>query len=624
MSLPKLPRSTVALLLLALAGVLSGCGGSVTEPVSPVTPPPVTPPPPVIYTGLSFTASVLAGSKPIVGATLSLYAAGTSGNGSAATDLVNSAINTDATGSATIPAAYDCPSSSSMLYLISRGGTVTGSSSPNNSAVLMTTVGACGAVTSSTHVTLNEATTVASVQALAPFYSPLNGFGASATNTTGFTNAFTTAATLADPLTGVTPGPTLPSNAVSPAPRINSLANLVNACLVNASSCDTFFSSVANGGTAPSNTLDALYELARSPATNAASLYTASQASSAYAPTLTAVPTDWTPFIVYSGGGLDTPSGLGVDSTGSVWVTNYFNVASKFSPIGTPIFPSGITGSGLDESFGLAIDPSDNVWIPNEQPFTSVGIGSVSVFTSAGVSAAGTSGYLAGGLSYPLSIAIDPNGTAWVVDYGNSHVTLLDKNGNPLSGPTGYTSNYFAFPDVVAIDGNHFGWVGSLSDSSVTRVSPDGTGFVNYDCCQSASGIAVDQSNNVWIANYSGASVSMISSAGVIVSKLAYTGLGSLDRPQGIAVDGSGNIWVANYGKPYLTELAGASSSVPGASLTPATGLGADAHQISAYALAIDASGNLWVSNQGSDTITKFIGLATPVKTPLSGLPALP
>jgi hypothetical protein len=30
------------------------------------------------------------------------------------------------------------------------------------------------------------------------------------------------------------------------------------------------------------------------------------------------------------------------------------------------------------------------------------------------------------------------------------------------------------------------------------------------------------------------------------------------------------------------------------------------------------------VSNQGNNTVTKFIGLAVPVKTPLSGLPQLP
>jgi hypothetical protein len=43
-----------------------------------------------------------------------------------------------------------------------------------------------------------------------------------------------------------------------------------------------------------------------------------------------------------------------------------------------------------------------------------------------------------------------------------------------------------------------------------------------------------------------------------------------------------------------------------------------------AFALAIDASGNLWISNAGSNTLTEFVGLASPVKTPLLALPKAP
>ena len=45
---------------------------------------------------------------------------------------------------------------------------------------------------------------------------------------------------------------------------------------------------------------------------------------------------------------------------------------------------------------------------------------------------------------------------------------------------------------------------------------------------------------------------------------------------------------------------------------------------LEAFAVAIDASGNLWVTNFGSNTLTEFIGLAVPVKTPLIGPPQTP
>jgi streptogramin lyase len=229
-------------------------------------------------------------------------------------------------------------------------------------------------------------------------------------------------------------------------------------------------------------------------------------------------------------------------------------------------------------------------------------------------------------MNYPISTAVDPNGTVWVVDYGNSHLTLLNASGVPLSGTTGYSSGLFAFPVAVVVDGNHFGWVANQAGTTVTKVAADGTSFTNYNCCNGASGLAIDAGNNVWVANYYGNSVSLISSAGTVVSNGAYTGGGGIDHPQGIAIDGAGNAWVANFRAPYLTELSGTNAglSSAGAALTPATGYGTDAGLLEAYAIAADASGSLWVSNFGSNTVTKFLGLATPVKTPLSGVAQIP
>ena len=237
---------------------------------------------------------------------------------------------------------------------------------------------------------------------------------------------------------------------------------------------------------------------------------------------------------------------------------------------------------------------------------------------------AGATGYLSGGLNYPLSIAIDSDGTVWVVDYGNSHVTLLKSSGAPISGASGYSNASFVFPDAVAIDASHNGWIGNESNNLVVKVAPDGSSFTSYDCCNGAAGIAFDQQNDAWIANYFGNSVSLIAADGTILSNGAFTGLGSLTRPQGIAVDGAGNVWVANYRAPYLTELAGSQAATPGASLSPASGLGSDANLQGAFALALDASGNIWVANQTTNTVTQFVGLAAPVKTPLSPIPAQP
>ncbi len=583
---------------------------------------------PIVYTGLPFQATVQAGSKTIAGASVQLWAAGTTGSGSKGTALLASAVTASAQGVATIPASYNCPSATSLVYLVSNGGTVAGSSSANSNAVQLAGIGPCSSITSGSKYVISEATTVAAVAALAPFYSvssPAGGaIGASATNLTGLTNAFATAATLASVATGTSPGASLPANAASPAARVNSLANLLNACVTSASACTTLYSSTTAGTVVPTNTLDAAYLLATHPTANVSALYAQSLASTAYTPVLQAVPADWTMFLTVSGAGMNSPSGLGVDSKGNVWVSSYFNTASEFTPAGAAVFPNGVTGAGLNNSYGLAIDLNDNVWVPNEQPNNSAGgIGSVTELSSAGAALSGSTGYINGGLNYPLSIAIDPNGTVWVVDYGNSHLTLLNTSGTPLSGSAGYTTSLFAFPVAVAIDSNHFGWVVNQASNFLTKVAPDGSSFTNYDCCNLASGLAIDQGNNIWVANYFGDNVSLVANSGTVLAR-NLTGSGSVYHPQGVAIDGNGTVWIANYRAAWLTELAGSSAAVPGAALSPATGIGGDAALLEAYAIAIDASGDIWVTNQGSNTLTKFIGLATPVKTPLSGLPKQP
>ena len=271
-------------------------------------------------------------------------------------------------------------------------------------------------------------------------------------------------------------------------------------------------------------------------------LYAQSLTSTAFAPALTTASSDWTLFINFTGGGMNSPSGIGVDSTGNVWVANYVQVASKFSPLGAPIFSSGITGFGLAASYGLAIDAQNNAWIPNQNSPYSVNnaLGSVTELNSAGQPLSGSTGFASGGLNYPIAVAIDPNNTTWVLDYGNSHLTQLSSLGAALSGAAGYISPYFAFPVALAVDASHNVWVANFSDVTVTKVSQDGKTFTNYACCNAPDGLAIDQAGNVWIANYYGDSVSQISPTGAVVSNGAYTAGGTIYHPQGIAIDGGG------------------------------------------------------------------------------------
>ena len=577
------------------------------------------------YAGTLLSGKVMAGTVPVIGASVQLYAAGNTGNGLAPT-AIGSALTTDATGAFSITTAYTCPFNLSLLYIVARGGHIGVTGSNNSNIELMTVLGACNSISGSSGIIVNEATTVASAYALQQFLTADGKAGASATNFSGLSLAAASVANIVNIATGQAPGPNFPANSTAPTLLLNSLANVLDACIVTGgSACTGLYSAATVSGTVPSNTLDAILNVAKHPAANVGAIFTLSTATNQFAPFKASTPTDWTMFVTYAGGGMNAPSGIGIDSAGNVRVASYFSTASFFTNTGVPTIPNGVTGNNLSESYGLAVDQNDNSWIPSEQSSGSIngGIGTVVVLNSAGQPVSGTTGFSQGGLNYPVSITIDGTGTSWVVDYGNSHLTLLNNGGTPLSGATGYTSGLFAFPVAVGVDSKCYGFVANQATNTITRVPADGSSFTSFATGGGASGVAVDASDNVWVANYYDDSVGLLSNTGQVLSSGGFKG-GGLAHPQGIAVDGAGNIWVANYRGPALTELAGANATIPGAPLSPAAGFGLDAQLLEAFALALDASGNIWVTNFGSNTITEFVGMAAPVRTPLLGPVALP
>ncbi|MDH6132704.1 hypothetical protein P3T37_002090 [Kitasatospora sp. MAA4] len=110
--------------------------------------------------------------------------------------------------------------------------------------------------------------------------------------------------------------------------------------------------------------------------------------------------------------------------------------------------------------------------------------------------------------------------------------------------------------------------------------------------------------------------------------------------PWGVAVDGGDTVWVANFGGHRLAQLCGArlSSCPPGYTtgrpISPAgTGYTSDGLDRNT-GIQIDPSGNVWLAdnwqtvplqtNPGGHELVVFIGLATPVRTPLIGPPHRP
>ncbi|SNS41724.1 Chitobiase/beta-hexosaminidase C-terminal domain-containing protein [Granulicella rosea] len=193
----RLIKPLVATVLFTALGLftLSGCGISGSSTSSVVSAP--TPGPLSVGT---MSGTVHGGQFPVYNATVNLYAAGTTGYGNGSTLLATTITNASgkfqftklANGSTNSGASWSCPASDPnpdpQIYITAVGGNTQGTgvtTTNNTAAALIAAIGPCSSLNSSTPVSLNEVTTVATVFALAQYMNPGTSPGTEAIGTSG-------------------------------------------------------------------------------------------------------------------------------------------------------------------------------------------------------------------------------------------------------------------------------------------------------------------------------------------------------------------------------------------------------------------------------------------------------
>jgi len=258
---------------------------------------------PAAVAGIS--GSVHGGQQPVSGATIQLYAVGTSGDGSAATPLLTTIVTTDANGNFSITGLYTCPSASTLVYITATGGNP-GSGITNLQLALLAALGPCGSLTPSTFISINEITTVAAVYALAPYMTSFSGVGSASSDGAALANRFTYAGYFANTATGTTPGPNLPAGNSVPIAQVNTIADLLGSCINSlggvsgdTSVCGQFFSlSLPIGATPPTDAIGALLNLAKNPTLNTAALYNLISPQAPFQPIDAVVPPDFSFYLI--------------------------------------------------------------------------------------------------------------------------------------------------------------------------------------------------------------------------------------------------------------------------------------------------------------------------------------
>ena len=406
---------------------------------------------PATVQGLALKGSIHGGQQPVSGSVIQLYAAGNTGYGSAATPLLTTSVQSLQDGSFSITNDYVCPTASTPVYITATGGNPGLSAGTNNSALaLMAALGPCGNLTASTFISVNEVTTVAAVWSLAPFMSSYASVGSSPSNTTGLANAFAAVNKVVATSTGSLPGPALAVGASLPIAEIDTLANILAACVNSGggtagdnNACGTLFSAATPaGGAAPLETIGAALNIARNPAANVGALFTLNAAAAPFQPSLSSAPANWLIGITYTGGGLSSPNALAIDGNGSVWVTNS-NSVTKLDNSGSALSPSSGYTTGLSAPSGIAVDPAGNIWVTNK--------GSDSVSKLGGSTGSLLANYTGGGLSQPTSLLFDASGNVWITNFGNNSVTELNSSGSALS-TSGYSGAGISQPTAIAVN----------------------------------------------------------------------------------------------------------------------------------------------------------------------------
>jgi PKD repeat protein len=616
-------------------------------------------------TGSELSGDVYSGSAPVSGAHVYLMADNTTGYGQASISLLSASItgNSDqigayvlssSDGSFTIPAGYPC-AVGSQIYIYSLGGTI--DSASNSAAGLLSLVGTCDA--SSTTIWVNEVTTVASAYSLSGFAVDATHVSSSGTvlALVGVTNAFANFTNLAKGSTGAALATTPAGNGKVSQATINTLANILNACLSStgpaSTECTALFGNALSGGsagTSPTDTATAAINIAHNPGANIASLYALQSTAPPFTPALSGQPNDFTIGIQFTGGGIYAPTGIAIDAFGDVWVTNQlghagngvFGSVTRLSSTGVLLSgEGGYIENGIVNPEGIAIDLSGNAWATNN-------VGDVVELTNSGSPLSGTCktgtacGYTAPNITECglAQIAIDASGNAWFPSHGYSSVvgicasvTELSSSGTILSGSNGYLSENLYQPYQIAIDGSGNAWVTESDNNTFTEFSNSGTVLSGTAGYQSdfyyPGGIVIDSAGNAWSPGLpfsTAPNLEKLSYEGAIVGD--YTG-GGLMTPYVSALDGSGNIWIANLNQDGTSSSVSEFSNA-GVAITGPNGY-TGPNEDQAAAIAVDGSGNVWIGNGSvllDDTInavTELIGAATPVITPIvAGLPSTP